>query len=154
MLPLGTLGPVPGYDGPRQTRLTQDEQRTLVTLWSIARSPLFVGANLTELDEWTTALLTNPTVVAMDQRGHEQRLAGEMESLVAWASKGDGGKEYLAVFNQGDSATRVAVPLSRYGFKGAKYEARNVWEGKDLGKVSEAAGEIAAHGVLLLELKK
>jgi hypothetical protein len=29
-----------------------------------------------------------------------------------------------------------------------------VWDGKDLGKVSEAAAEIPAHGVLLLELKK
>ena len=28
------------------------------------------------------------------------------------------------------------------------------WEGKDLGKVSEATGVVAAHGVLLLELKK
>jgi hypothetical protein len=48
----------------------------------------------------------------------------------------------------------VAVPLGRYGFKGDKYSARDVWEGKDLGKVSEAAGVVAAHGVLLLELKK
>src|SRR5215469_16944087 len=45
MLPLGTLGPLPGWGQPRKTRLTDDEQRTLVTLWAIARSPLFVGGN-------------------------------------------------------------------------------------------------------------
>ena len=54
MLPLGTLGPVPGHGKPRKTLLTEDEQRTLMTLWAIARSPLFVGANLTELDDCTT----------------------------------------------------------------------------------------------------
>ena len=154
MLPLGTIGPVPGYGEPRKTRLTHDEQRTLVTLWSIARSPLIVGANLTELDEWTASLLTNDVVVAMDQRGHDQKLASGEDELVAWTSKGDGGREYLALFNQGDAAVRVAVPLARYGFAGEKYAARDVWEKKDLGKVSEAAGMVAAHGVLLLELRK
>ena len=154
MLPLGTLGPVPGYEAPRTTRLTHDEQRTLLTLWSIARSPLIVGANLTELDDWTAALLTNPAVIAMDQHGRDQKLARQDEDLIGWTSQGDGGREYLALFNVSDAAARVAVPLSRYGLMAAKYSARDVWAAKDLGKVSEAAGEIPAHGVLLLELKK
>jgi alpha-galactosidase len=154
MLPLGRLGPVPGEGKPRETKLTHDEQRTLVTLWSIARSPLIIGANLTELDDWTAGLLTNAAVVAMDQRGHDQKVASEDEELVAWVSKGDGGREYLALFNLGDAAARVAVPLARYGFTADKYAAKDVWEGKDLGKVSEATGMVAAHGVLLLELKK
>ncbi len=154
MLPLGTLGPVPGEGKPRMTRLTHDEQRTQVTLWSIARSPLIIGANLTELDDWTAGLLTNADVIAMNQRGHDQKLAGENEDLIAWTSKGDGGKEYLALFNVGDASMRVAVPLRRYGFTAEKYSARDVWEKKDLGKVSEATGVLAAHGVLLLELKK
>jgi alpha-galactosidase len=153
MLPLGTLGPVPGYEAPRTTRLNHDEQRTMVTLWSIARSPLIVGANLTELDDWTTALLTNPTVLALDQRGHEQKMARQDQDLIGWTTKADG-KEYLALFNTGDAQTRITVPLGRYGFSATKYSARDVWEGKDLGRVSEASGTIAAHGVLLLELKK
>jgi alpha-galactosidase len=154
MLPVGVLGPSPGWGKARSTRLTRDEQRTLLTLWAMARAPLIVGANLTEMDDWTAGLLTNADVVAMDQRGHEQHVAGGDGDLIAWATKGDGGKEYLAVFNTGDAQARVAVPLGRYGFKGDKYAARDVWEGKDLGKVSEAAGVVAAHGVLLLELKK
>jgi hypothetical protein len=154
MLPVGTLGPAPGHGAPRSTRLNHDEQRTLVSLWSIARSPLIVGANLTELDDWTAGLLTNPTVVALNQRGHEQRLAGQDEDLIAWTSKGDGGREYLALFNVGDSPTRVAIPLGRYGFAAEKYSVRDVWEGRELGKGSEAAGTLAAHGVLLLELRR
>ena len=128
----------------RTTRARRhDEQRTVMTLWSIARSPLIVGANLTELDEWTVALLTNATVIGLDQRGHEQKMARQDENLIAWTSKGDGGREYLAVFNVGDGQARVALPLSRYGFRAAeKYSARDIWEGKDLGKVSEAAGVV------------
>jgi alpha-galactosidase len=154
MLPLGRLEPSPGWGKARETRLTHDEQRTLLTLWAMARSPLIVGANLTELDDWTAALLTNADVVAMDQKGHEQRVARDDGDFIAWATKGEGGKEYLAVFNVSDSGARVALPLRRYGFTAEKYSARDVWEGKDLGKISEAAGMLPAHGVMLLELKK
>ncbi len=78
MLPLGHLGPVPGDGKERDTRLTHDEQRTMVTLWSIARSPLFLGANLTQMDEWTESLVTNAEVIGDESAvGAEQRLAGQ-----------------------------------------------------------------------------
>ncbi len=154
MLPLGHLGPVPGDGKERDTRLTHDEQRTMVTLWAIARSPLFLGANLTQMDEWLESLVTNAEVLAMNQHGHEQRLAGEDGGLVAWVSKGDRGQEYLALFNLGDAEVRVEAPLAKYGFGAEKYAARDIWEKKDLGKVGKVAGVVAPHGVLLLELKR
>src|SRR5882724_28695 len=65
MLPLGNLGPNPGADAVRDTRFTKDEQRSLMTLWSIFRSPLMMGGDLLSLsdDDWTTSLLTNPAVI-------------------------------------------------------------------------------------------
>ena len=67
MLPEGWLGPQPGWGEPRQSRLTHDEQRTEFTLWAISRSPLIFGANLTRLDDFTRSLLTNQSVLFMDQ---------------------------------------------------------------------------------------
>lgn len=154
MLPLGTLGPVPGHGAPRKTQLTGEEQQTLMTLWAISRSPLFVGANLTELDDQTAALLTNPAVTAMDQKGHDQRLAGQDGVLVVWTSKADGGREYLAVFNTGDDRLKVNAPLRRYGLTADAYAAREVWGNRSLGRIANAEGTIAPHGVLLLELTK
>lgn len=153
MLPLGALEPVPGYGSVRTTRLTRDEQRTMVTLWSIARSPLFIGANLTKLDDWTASLLTNPSVVAMNQQGHDQRLAGQDGSVVAWTSK-VGSREYLALFNVGDAAAQVDSEFAKYGLTGkAKYTVRDVWEKKDLGVQARASIAISPHGVVLLELR-
>jgi hypothetical protein len=153
MLPLGKLGPVPGDGKPRATRLTQDEQRTMVTLWSIARSPLFFGGNLTELDNWTAALLTNSAVVAMDQQGHDQRLAGQDGEVIAWTTK-VGSSEYLALFNLGDSAATVKSTFAKYGLAGGKYSAKDVWGKKDLDRVAEVSATVAPHGVLLLELRR
>ena len=67
MLALGYLGPHPGSGEPRKTRFTHDEQRALVSLWAIARSPLMVGGELPSADAWTEALLTNREVIAVDQ---------------------------------------------------------------------------------------
>ncbi len=67
MLPWGWLGPHPGMGEPRQSRLTHDEQQTELTLWAIARSPLILGANLTKLDEFTRSLITNQSILFMNQ---------------------------------------------------------------------------------------
>lgn len=67
MLPLGSLRPNPGMGEPRESRLSHDEQRTLFTLWEIARSPLMLGANLTMLDPFTRSLVTNSRIIAINQ---------------------------------------------------------------------------------------
>src|SRR6201996_5488338 len=76
MLPFGELRPSPGWGQPRHTRLTPDEQKAVMTLWSIAQSPLILGANLTMLDDTTLKLLTNREVIRMDQDGER---AGQIE---------------------------------------------------------------------------
>jgi hypothetical protein len=152
MLPLGWLGPVPGDGKPRTTRLTRDEQRTLVTLWSIARSPLFFGGNLTRLDDWTQALLTQSAVIAMDQRGEGQRLAGQDGAVIAWTTHADGA-DYLALFNTGDAPTTVKAEFAKYGLAAGEYSVRDVWGAKRLGKLAGVDHAIAPHGVLLLALR-
>src|SRR5262249_4989291 len=104
MLPIGRLAPSPGWGAPRLTRLTHDEQRTLMTLWSITTSPLMIGGNLTEMDAWTTSLLTNREILALDQHSVNGRqvldLGNATGNAVVWrAQMADGDGEYLAVFN-------------------------------------------------------
>ena len=71
MLPIGRLGPRPGEGDVRDTKFTRDEQITLMTLWSMFRSPLMMGGDLLSMDEWTTSLLTNPEVIALDQHSRD-----------------------------------------------------------------------------------
>jgi len=98
MLPLGTLDL-----GSRTTHFTADEQGTLMTLWSIARSPLMLGADLTKLDAATLALLTNEEVLAVNQNSAENRPLFDHDGLIAWVAKDPGSSDrYLAVFNARD----------------------------------------------------
>jgi alpha-galactosidase len=50
-----------------------DEQRTEFTLWAVTRSPLIFGGNLTRLDDFTRSLLTNQTVLFVDQNATYSR---------------------------------------------------------------------------------
>ena len=61
MLPLGKVGK--GFGQERDTGLTKEEQKTMMTLWSFFKSPLMIGAELTKLDGWTMSLLTNKEIL-------------------------------------------------------------------------------------------
>ncbi|NYF78462.1 glycoside hydrolase family 27 protein [Granulicella arctica] len=154
MLPIGQLGPVPGEGRPRTSRLTHDEQQTLLTLWSIARSPLFMGGNLTQLDDFTALLLTNPEVLAVDQHGHDQRLAKQSGDVIVWTSKGSNGAEYLAVFNLGDAPTQVNSAFADYGLMQKSYKVRDLWLRKDLGSQTELSQPLPPHASVLLKLSR
>ena len=94
----------------RKTRFTQDEQRTLMTLWCMMRSPLMMGGELTKCDPFTLSLLTNVNVLHIQKESfcaHPLRTTDE-ESI--WiAPRKDGCGMYIAVFNLSDQMRRVAV---------------------------------------------
>ena len=57
MIPFGHIAIRSKIDGsPHWTHFTRDEQLTLMSLWSLAPSPLMLGMNLPDNDDWTTAL--------------------------------------------------------------------------------------------------
>lgn len=98
MLPLGRLNL-----GERATRFTPDEQRTMLSLWSIARSPLMHGGDLTKTDDFTLSLLTNDEVLAVNQHSANNRPLFNHDDLIAWTADVPGSPDkYLAVFNARD----------------------------------------------------
>lgn len=153
MLPLGYLGPVAGWGEPRQTRLTADEQRTLITLWSIARSPLILGANLTRMDQPTEALLTNPEVIAVDQLSTANKPVLQTPDIVIWTASGSEGKSYVAIFNFADSAQTVSHPWKELDLGKSGYAVRDLWQMKNLGPQSELKVILAPHASALYSLQ-
>jgi hypothetical protein len=147
MLPLGRLAL-----GARDTRFTPDEQRTLMTLWSIARSPLIMGGDLRRLDAATKALLTNPEVIAVNQGSSRNRPHFVEDGIRVWTAQADGGDGYLALFNTGDKARETGVDLKAVGLP-ASIAVRDLWSRTDIGQASgRFAVELPAHGAGLYRL--
>jgi len=132
MLPLGRLGPSPGAGEVRDTRLTKDEQRTMMTLWAIFRSPLIIGGDLLSMDAWTTSLLTNAEVLAVDQRSRENKPVINTDSTAVWtAQPDDGNGYYVAVFNISDTEQTIRYSWKDLGMADGHYSVRDLWDGKN-----------------------
>jgi len=161
MLPIGYLGPHPGWGQPRQSRFTRNEERTLITLWAIARSPLILGANLTRMDAATESLLTNPEVVAVDQQTTGNHAVAQMTvngNIVIWVAR-EGADTILAIFNRSDKPARVKLPEwkrlgDQFGLDRASYRVRDLWLRKDLGTRQSLSVVIPLHGAVLYRLSR
>jgi hypothetical protein len=134
MLPLGAL-----EMGKRTTRFTPDEQRTLMTLWSIARSPLIMGGDLRKLDEFTAWLLTNDEVLAVHRASADNRELFRKNGSAAWQAI-SGKDRYIAMFNLRDTSSEVSLELSHA-------HVRDLWERRDLGSMRDKfAPHLPPHG--------
>ncbi len=150
MLPLGRLAM-----GARDTRFTRDEQRTLMTLWSIARSPLIMGGDLRALDRWTTDLLTNEAVIAINQRSIENQPWYLADNTSFWTARSPDRKTvYVAMFNlaDGPQPARLAFPLHRIGLAGGR--VRDLWTAAELGPVTgRIEATLPPHGCALFSVR-
>ncbi|GGF01475.1 NPCBM/NEW2 domain-containing protein [Hymenobacter cavernae] len=103
MLPLGRLGIRAERGDDRMTRFTKDEQYTLMTLWSIFRSPLMFGGDLPSNDAFTLSLLTNKNVLAVHHNSKNNKQLFRNGDAVGWvADDPQTGDKYLALFNAAD----------------------------------------------------
>lgn len=155
MIPVGKLSLDGRPHGPeRMTKFTKDEQYTLITLWSIARSPLIIGADLLSMDDFTRSLLTNPEVLAVDQRSSGNRQLFDTDEKRAWVAKDQDGNLYLALFNLGDNKQKVEFDFTLENLLG-EYKVRDLWKRKDVGVFRNKYGTVLSpHGCALYKLTK
>ncbi|MBV9759898.1 MAG: glycoside hydrolase family 27 protein [Acidobacteriaceae bacterium] len=147
MLPLGYLGPRPGAGEARETKLTHDEQQTVMTLWSVFRSPLIMGGNLTRLDEFTMTLLTNGEIVAADQHSTNARVVVSNASRAVWTARPDtGAGYYVALFNLSDQPSKLRYGWKDLGLAEARYTLRDLWSHKETPATSRIEVTIQPHG--------
>lgn len=135
MIPLGRLS-IRGERGDdRMTNLTKDEQYTLMTFWTIFKSPLFFGGNLPSNDEFTLSLLTNKEVLKMHAEGSKVRQLYKEEGKLVVTSKNE--KEhctYVALFNTSDYTNLdIDVELNDLGLKD-KVTVTDMWTGEKMGE--------------------
>lgn len=150
MLPIGRLEPAAGWEHPRASRLTHDEQRTLLTLWSIFRSPLIMGGNLTLCDEWTQSALTNAELINVDQHSTGSHAVISDARKAVWLSTpaSDNGS-YIAVFNLDSAPQSFHYSWKDLGLPHTSYQLRDIWDHDDLGSKASIIITIPPHGSII-----
>ena len=107
-----------------------------------------VGGRLPSADAWTTSLLTNPEVLAVDQHSSDNRPVISTDKIVIWRAKSDRGY-YIAVFNISPGTQKVSYKWHDLGLDGNRYEVRDLWEHKELGRNDSLSVELPSHASVL-----
>lgn len=167
MLPLGRIGLRAERGEPRNSRLSGDEQRSLLTLWAMGRSPLMVGADLPSTEESTLGMLANPALreVTASTTGNAEVIRephGDGEIIVWSARSSRQDRWYLAAFWTGESELTTPIALASVtGLPAMTHQQWNVsdlWEdGGEMTPLDLDRGHVSvrvpSHGVRWLALE-
>ena len=133
---------------------TRDEQRMMMTLWSIFRSPLMFGGDMVYNDEFTLSLMTNKTIIEIDQNGYAGREVYRKGNEIVWAANGKDGKYYVAQFNIGEEEITAKTDLAFVGIMpNENVKITEVWENKKAElNDNTIISTVPPHGVKLFEI--
>ncbi len=153
MLPLGDLPRGESGGVNRVSNFTNDEQITVMTLWSMFRSPLMFGGNLPKTSELTIGLISNEEVLEVNQNSWNNQLLKGDENEKIWIAENEKGI-YVALFNVSDEAREITINFSEINLSGMQ-SLRDVWKKEDLFNISDSfSTKVAPHGAKMYLIKR
>ena len=131
--------------------LSDVEKQTAITIWAMANSPVYLGGDLTKLDNFAKSAFTNDELIVVDQSGLPAvQVTGGPQPV--WMSKQADGSIYVAVYNLNGLSSKVTVRWSDLGFRHA-LAVRDVWNRTNLGPSAGAfTTTLVGHGSRLLKV--
>lgn len=154
MLPIGPIRQ--DYDKKNTTNFTKSEQITMLTLWSIFRSPLMIGGEMTGFDDFTMSLITNEAILKMHRNARHSHQVWRKETggveHVLWTAADTEGGWYAAVFNAGDKDSIVRISLDDLEISG-EVSCTELWSGSKEKVTGEVEAELESHGAKAFYLR-
>ncbi len=149
MLPVGIIGH--GFEDERKSRFSFDEQKTMLTLWCIFRSPLMIGSDLPLLDSKTLKLLTNKDILSLLKLKTQARLVFKSEEKQIWVNG-----NYIAIFNISDKKIHtdfsdISAILEKNNISESAV-IYDMWKQKESGIASSFSMELNRHCTICLKL--
>lgn len=148
MLPIGPI--LQDYDAANRTKFTENEQITMLTLWSIFRSPLMIGGEMTGFDKFTMSLLTNEEILKMHKNARHSHQVWRREingsEYILWTAVNAEGGGYFALFNAGECDGTVKLDLADLE-AADKLDCTELWSGEKAVFDGFAEISVPSHGV-------
>jgi alpha-galactosidase len=143
---------------PRPTNLTPNEQLTHISLWALQAAPLLIGADMSQIDDWTIDLLGNREVLAINQdplgRAAGRTWADSWTQI--WSRPLADGTVAVGLFNRGPEPTPITVTFADIGITENEPPIRFPWVQQDMGKHTGNGKEytvtVGRHGVVLMKV--
>lgn len=155
MLPLGKISKNCSClgDADRYTNFTLDEQKTMLTLWSIFRSPLILGGELRENRKEDLEIITNKAILNINQYSTENAQLKRDKNEAIWTCLDKDGNRVIALFNLSDETREISIDLLKYGFE-VKEEGAELWTKETIKLCGNTlSSAVVPHGVKIVCLK-
>lgn len=153
ILPLGKLCIDGSYMGDmgRDSGFTKEEQKTMMTLWAVFRSPLFFGGELRLTDNYTLSLVTNPEVINVNQNSEKPLFVYNKGGIAVWQTKIENCTA-VAVFNLSDEEKHYKLSFLNLGIENVR-AVRDLWARKDISKCeNDVAVSLKPHSSEFFEI--
>ena len=153
ILPLGKLCIDGSYMGDmgRDSGFTKEEQKTMMTLWAVFRSPLFFGGELRLTDNYTLSLVTNPEVINVNQNSEKPLFVYNKGGIAVWQTKIENCTA-VAVFNLSDEEKHYKLSFLNLGIENVR-AVRDLWARKDIPKCeNDVAVSLKPHSSEFFEI--
>lgn len=153
MLPIGRISKLCSYHGAqnRMSNFTHNEHYTLMTLWGIFGSPLMIGGNMPENDDFTLSLLNNEEYMNMHRTVKNSRMLSRNEEngkgYIIWDGENENNR-FVALFNTDEKPITINTAEKINIFVDGSYD---IWQKCT---VSENNITVQPHGARLLKLNK
>lgn len=153
MLPIGRISKLCSYHGAqnRMSNFTHDEHYTLMTLWGIFGSPLMIGGNMPENDDFTLSLLNNAEYMNMHRTVKNSHMLSRNEEngkgYIIWDGENENSR-FVALFNTDEKPITINTAEKINIFVDGSYD---IWQKCT---VCENSITVQPHGARLLKLNK
>lgn len=138
-------------------KLTEAENRAHFSWWAMLAAPLLAGNDLTHMPDRVKKILTNKSVIAIDQDplGQQATRAYADGETEVWTRHLQGGALAVAVFNMGSRRYAGSHPfhldLARLGLHGP-LQAVDLWRGTPVTLIQHQPVALPTHDVWLLRI--
>lgn len=158
MLPVGVIGKTFGNE--RRSAFTENEIRTMLTLWNIFGAPLMIGGELTRLNDSELRMLTNKELLSLNNGQHFGQQIQRDQNTAVWVSTDcQDGSITVAIFNLSDDDGERTVSfeqlglLSQDGSVPGEIRLHELWDKTNhTARGGVITADIPAHGVKIYRL--
>ena len=125
-------------------------------MWCMLAAPLLIGCDMSRMDDFTKAILTNDEILDIDQDplgkpAGKVAMSGDVE---VWARPLSSGSEVVALFNPTLMTATGAVRWPDIGLSGPR-QVRDLWLHKDVGSFTDSYSvDVPPHGVVVVKIGK
>jgi alpha-galactosidase len=136
--------------------MTGAEYRAPFSSWAILTAPLIAGNDLRDMRAEIHDILTNKEVIALDQDplGREGERVWKNGDLEVWAKQLQDGSRAVVLLNRGSAEKEIALTWQDLGYPDhLSASVRELWQHRDMGKITGKFAAVASHSVAMVTVK-